>query len=70
MQKRKFMRWMTKVEIRHSESKQWIDKIPKEKWALSYDGGHRHGVMTIYYVESVNAMFIGIRSMPITTMIQ
>ena len=40
-----------------------MDKIPKEKWTLSHDGGHRHGVMTTNYAESVNAMFKSIRSM-------
>ena len=60
-QKRKFQRWIDKVELRNPESKIWIDKIQKEKWTLLYDGGHRHGVMTTNYVESVNAMFKSIR---------
>ena len=69
LQKRKFQRWIDKVELRNPESKKWIDKIPKEKWTLSYDGGHRHGVMTTNYAESVNAMSKSIRSMPVTIMI-
>ena len=67
-QKRNFKRWMDKVELRNPESKKWIDKISKEKWTLSYDSGHRHGVMTTNYAKSVNAMLKSIRSMPMTTM--
>ena len=59
---------MDKVKLKNLESKKWIDKILKEKWTLSYDGGHYHGVMTTTYIESVSAMFKSIRSMPVTTM--
>ena len=69
-QKRKFKRWLAKVELRHPDSKKWIDKIPIEKWTLAYDGGYRHGVMTTNYAESVNAMFKSIRAMPVTTLMQ
>ena len=62
------MTWMNRIEVRHTESKKWIDKIPKEKWTLSYDASHRHGVMTTNYVKSVKAIFKSIRLMPITIM--
>ena len=39
-QRRKFDRWMSRAEVRDPESKKWMDKIPKEKWTLSHDGGH------------------------------
>ena len=50
--------------------KKWINKILKEKWTLSYDVGHRHGVMTTNYTELVNAMFESVKSMLMTTMMQ
>jgi hypothetical protein len=43
----------------------------KDKWAQVYDeGGMRWGIMTTNYSESVNNIFKGIRSRPVSGIIE
>jgi hypothetical protein len=43
----------------------------KDKWAQTYDeGGMRWGMMTTNYSESVNNIFKGIRSRPVSGIIE
>ncbi|XP_027346414.1 uncharacterized protein LOC113858129 [Abrus precatorius] len=39
----------------------WLNKIPREKWVLAYDGGHRWGHMTTNLVECINSVLKGAR---------
>ena len=43
----------------------------KAQWALAYDeGGFRYGIMTTNYSESFNCVFIGVRSLPVSGIIE
>jgi hypothetical protein len=48
----------------------WVDDLPKEKWAQAYDAGRRWGHMTSNLVESMNNIYKGIRNMPISAMVK
>ena len=48
----------------------WIEAIPKEKWAQSFDDGHRFGHMTTNLAEAVNGVLKGARNLPITALVQ
>jgi zinc finger SWIM domain-containing protein 3 len=50
----------------------WIDKIDggRQMWALAYDGGFRCGHMTTNLVECYNGVFLGIRHMPISALLE
>ena len=43
----------------------------KAQWALAYDkGGFRFGIMTTNSLESINRVFIGVRSLPISRIVE
>ncbi|XP_027348162.1 uncharacterized protein LOC113859642 [Abrus precatorius] len=44
----------------------WLNEIPREKWVLAFDGGHRWGHMTTDLVECINLVLKGARNLPIT----
>ncbi|XP_050238708.1 uncharacterized protein LOC126688149 [Mercurialis annua] len=49
----------------------YLDAFDPGKWSMSGDTtGMRHGVITINYVESVNAMLKNIRGLPVTAMLE
>ncbi|XP_061351168.1 uncharacterized protein LOC133296237 [Gastrolobium bilobum] len=49
----------------------WIDRIPKEKWSISYDEqGRRFGHMTTNLSECVNKVLKGARNLPITSLVR
>ncbi|XP_061354986.1 uncharacterized protein LOC133299532 [Gastrolobium bilobum] len=49
----------------------WIDRIPKEKWSISYDAeGRRFGHMTTNLSECVNKVLKGARNLPITSLVR
>lgn len=48
----------------------WINSIPKEKWAKSFDGGRRFGHMTTNLSECINGVLKGGRNLPITALVQ
>jgi hypothetical protein len=51
----------------------WLRKQleQKEKWALTYDeGGLRYGIMTTNASESFNHVFRGVRSLPISGIVE
>ncbi|CAK8562444.1 unnamed protein product [Lathyrus sativus] len=54
-------------EIRRTdiEASNWIDNIPREKWARAFDEGQRWGHMTSNLAEAKAT-----RNLPITTLVQ
>jgi hypothetical protein len=43
----------------------------KEKWALAYDkDGFRYDIMTTNSSESFNRVFIGVRSLPVSRIVE
>nr|CAN61286.1 hypothetical protein VITISV_028650 [Vitis vinifera] len=53
-----------------SKARNWLEQIPLEKWALSYDGGRRYGIMTTNMSEVFNGVLKGARNLPITALVQ
>ncbi|RVW92111.1 Serine/threonine-protein phosphatase 7 long form-like [Vitis vinifera] len=43
---KKFISHMDTIGRINAEARNWLEQIPLEKWALSYDGGLRYGIMT------------------------
>jgi hypothetical protein len=57
----------------NEKAKDWLDyeMEDKDKWAQVYnEGGMRWGIMTTNYSESVNNVFKGIRSRPVSGIIE
>lgn len=52
------------------EATNWLDNIPKEKWALAFDQGRRYGHMTTNLAECINSVLKGTRNLPITSIVQ
>jgi hypothetical protein len=50
--------------------KQWLEKIPREKWTQAYDGGKRYGHMTTNLAESLNSVLKGVRALPILALVK
>ncbi|CAK8578221.1 unnamed protein product [Lathyrus sativus] len=59
-------------EIRRSnaEALNWIDNIPREKWARAFDGGQRWGHMTSNLAGAINSVLKATRNLPITALVQ
>ncbi|CAK8561488.1 unnamed protein product [Lathyrus sativus] len=59
-------------EIRRTdiEASNWIDNIPREKWARAFDGGQCWGHMTSNLVEAMNSVLKATRNLPITALVQ
>jgi hypothetical protein len=59
--------------VMNQAAKTWLqDQMEqKEKWALAYDeGGFRYGIMTTNSFESFNHVFTGVRSLPVSGIIE
>ncbi|XP_016192263.1 uncharacterized protein LOC107633142 [Arachis ipaensis] len=48
----------------------WLDRIPREQYALAFDGGYRWGHMTTNLVEYINSVLKGARNLPVTTLVK
>ncbi|XP_052113797.1 uncharacterized protein LOC107474538 [Arachis duranensis] len=48
----------------------WLDRIPREQYALAFDGGYRWGHMTTNLVECINPVLKGARNLPITALVK
>ncbi|XP_025633290.1 uncharacterized protein [Arachis hypogaea] len=48
----------------------WLNRIPREQYALAFDGGYRWGHMTTNLVEYINSVLKGARNFPITTLVK
>ena len=66
----KFNRHMTKMGRINFEAQQWLEAIPLQLWALSYDGGRRYEIMTTNMSEVFKSVLKGARNLPITTLVK
>ena len=59
-------------EIRdfNEDAAKWIDDIPIEQWSRAYDENRRYSHMTTNLVECMNGALKGIRSLPITSLVE
>ncbi|CAH9087566.1 unnamed protein product [Cuscuta europaea] len=48
----------------------YLNEIPVEMWALSYDDGKRYGILTTNLSESFNNVLKGCRTLPITALVK
>ncbi|XP_029147545.1 uncharacterized protein [Arachis hypogaea] len=48
----------------------WLDCIPREQYALAFDGGYRWGHMTTNLVECINSVLKGARNIPVTALVK
>ncbi|RVW43332.1 hypothetical protein CK203_070261 [Vitis vinifera] len=67
---KKFISHMDTIGRINAEVRNWLEQIPLEKWALSYDGGRRYGIMTTNMSEVFNGVLKGARTLPITALVQ
>ncbi|KAF7831782.1 uncharacterized protein G2W53_014115 [Senna tora] len=61
---------MRAIYALNDEAGRWLDEIPREKWCRAYDEGRRYGHMTTNLAECMKSVLKGVRSMPITAMVQ
>jgi len=71
---REFNETMAELEkMLNQAGKAWLDQQMenKAKWALAYDeGGFRYGIMTTNSSESFNRVFKGVRSLPVSGIVE
>ncbi|XP_057746096.1 uncharacterized protein LOC130965346 [Arachis stenosperma] len=48
----------------------WLNRIPREQYALAFDGGYRWGHMTTNLVECINSVLKGARNLPVTALVK
>ncbi|XP_072086993.1 uncharacterized protein [Arachis hypogaea] len=48
----------------------WLDRIPREQYALAFDDGYQWGHMTTNLVEYINSVSKGARNLPITALVK
>ncbi|XP_025637535.1 uncharacterized protein [Arachis hypogaea] len=48
----------------------WLNRIPREQYALAFDGGYQWGHMTTNLVECINSVLKGARNLPITALVK
>ncbi|XP_011079192.1 uncharacterized protein LOC105162771 [Sesamum indicum] len=63
---RKFNRIMEEIKSQSLEAFQWLERIDKEKWTASHDGGWRCGILTTNMSECINGVLKGARRLPLT----
>ena len=67
---RKMNRHMATIGRINSKAQQWLEAIPLQLWALSHDGGRRHGIMTTNMSKVFNSVLKGAHSLPLTALVQ
>ncbi|XP_025673585.1 uncharacterized protein [Arachis hypogaea] len=48
----------------------WLNRIPREQYALAFDGGYRWGHMTTNLVECINSILKGARNLLVTALVK
>ncbi|XP_057730417.1 uncharacterized protein LOC130945728 [Arachis stenosperma] len=48
----------------------WLNRIPREQYALAFDVGYRWGHMTTNLVECINSVLNGAHNLPITALVK
>ncbi|XP_028108994.1 uncharacterized protein LOC114307786 [Camellia sinensis] len=69
-QRRKYNGYLQQIQAIDQEAINWVYKMNPEEWALSYDGGHRWGVLTSNDAECFNSVLKGARNLPISAMVE
>jgi hypothetical protein len=68
--KYKFQKIWERMEKKYIAGTEWLAKIPKPNWTLSYDKeGRRWGITTSNNAEIMNYVFKGIRKLPVTAIV-
>ncbi|XP_016169048.1 uncharacterized protein LOC107611656 [Arachis ipaensis] len=72
-----YSRTVREYEVRYQRLRErgeaytnWLNRIPREQYALAYDGGYRWGHMTTNLVECINSVLKGARNLPITALVK
>ncbi|VFR03205.1 unnamed protein product [Cuscuta campestris] len=66
-----FDQMLLQIASKNQEAYNWLNVIPKHKWALSHDeGGARCGIMTTNSSESFNHVLKGCRCLPVYAIVQ
>ncbi|KAF7814527.1 uncharacterized protein G2W53_028496 [Senna tora] len=58
------------IRLLNKEGADWIDKIPRQKWALAYEEGRRYSHMTTNLTECMNGVLKGVHCLPVTALVQ
>ncbi|KAL0321381.1 UNVERIFIED_CONTAM: hypothetical protein Sradi_5399600 [Sesamum radiatum] len=67
---RKFNRIMEEIKGQKLEAFTFLDRINKEKWTASHDGGWRCGILTTNMSECINGVLKGARRLPVTAIVE
>ncbi|KAL0456468.1 UNVERIFIED_CONTAM: hypothetical protein Slati_0986000 [Sesamum latifolium] len=67
---RKFERIMEEIRELNEEAFDWLQKIDKEQWTLSHDGGWRTGILTTNMSECINGVLKGTRRLSIIAIVR
>ncbi|XP_016186337.1 uncharacterized protein LOC107628046 [Arachis ipaensis] len=72
-----YSRTIKEYEVRYQRLRErgeaytdWLNRIPREQYALAFDGGYRWGHMTTNLVECINSVLKGARNLPITALVK
>ncbi|RYR59868.1 hypothetical protein Ahy_A05g025833 [Arachis hypogaea] len=72
-----YSRMVHEYEVRYQRLREWgeaytnwLDRIPREQYALAFDGGYRWGHMTTNLVECINSVLKGARNLSITALVK
>ncbi|XP_025703408.1 uncharacterized protein [Arachis hypogaea] len=72
-----YSRTVREYEVRYERLRErgeaytnWLNRIPREQYALAFDGGYRWGHMTTNLVECINSVLKGSHNLPITALVK
>ncbi|XP_025662174.1 uncharacterized protein [Arachis hypogaea] len=72
-----YSRTVREYEVRYQRLRErgeaytnWLNRIPREQYALAFDDGYRWGHMTTNLVECINSVLKGARNLPITALVK
>ncbi|XP_051136525.1 uncharacterized protein LOC127255176 [Andrographis paniculata] len=58
------------IQLLNQAAYDWLNRIDKSKWAIAYDEGWRHGILTTNLSECINGVLKWARRLPITALVQ
>ncbi|KAL0404711.1 UNVERIFIED_CONTAM: hypothetical protein Sradi_2111900 [Sesamum radiatum] len=61
---------MEEIKSQNVAAFEFLDKINKEKWTASHDGGWRTGILTTNMSECINGVLKGARRLPLTAIVE
>ncbi|RYR13247.1 hypothetical protein Ahy_B04g070342 isoform D [Arachis hypogaea] len=74
---RRYSRTVREYEVRYQRLRErgeaytnWLNRIPREQYALAFDGGYRWGHMTTNLMECINSVLKDARNLPITALVK